>query len=157
MSVALSGNDLTFPQLYDVALRGECQQITELWLIRRAKVDIERGRRGAPAYCRDDLALPPQGEPADMDRPARAQARQLLGKRLEVGSRQAIAGRHWPDAAGVDPGSRDVEDLAGWKIGPDGCAHGGFDTNQPRADRGGEGGTVGARGRFPRNRGITLD
>src|SRR6266849_1056531 len=28
MSVALSGNDLTFPQLYDVALRGEQVQLT---------------------------------------------------------------------------------------------------------------------------------
>src|SRR5258708_12798745 len=28
MSIALSGNDLTFPQLYDVALRGEQVQLT---------------------------------------------------------------------------------------------------------------------------------
>src|SRR5260370_17014671 len=28
MSVALSGNDLTFPQLYDVAMRGEQVQLT---------------------------------------------------------------------------------------------------------------------------------
>src|SRR5258708_12058084 len=53
MSVALSGNDLTFPQLYDVALRGEEVQLTASAIERmnasRAVVD-RLVASGATAY-----------------------------------------------------------------------------------------------------------
>src|SRR5260370_9329064 len=44
MSVALSGNDLTFPQLYDVALRGEQVQLTAsaLELMNASRAVVER-------------------------------------------------------------------------------------------------------------------
>src|SRR5437879_286071 len=53
MSVALSGNDLTFPQLYDVALRGEQLQLTASAIERMeaARTVVERlVASGATAY-----------------------------------------------------------------------------------------------------------
>src|SRR6202158_351365 len=53
MSVALSGNDLTFPQLYDVALRGEQVQLTASAIERMnaSRAVVERlVASGATAY-----------------------------------------------------------------------------------------------------------
>src|SRR5712671_2044484 len=53
MSVALSGNDLSFPQLYDVALRGEQVQLTALAIERMSasRAVVERlVASGATAY-----------------------------------------------------------------------------------------------------------
>jgi len=53
MSVALSGNDLTFPQLYDVALRGEQVQVTASAIERTnaSRAVVERlVASGATAY-----------------------------------------------------------------------------------------------------------
>src|SRR5256714_6344216 len=53
MSVALSGNDLTFPQLHDVALRGEPVQLTASAIERMnaSRAVVERlVASGATAY-----------------------------------------------------------------------------------------------------------
>jgi len=91
-----------------------------------------------------------------MDRPAGVYTRELLRHRLQVGSGRSVATPGWLDAAGIDAGSRDVEDQPGWKVGAGHCADGGIDPHQPGADGGSEGGAVGAGWTVCASHGITL-
>src|SRR5437899_1690695 len=140
-----------------VALGGQGQEVLHVWGVDTGEVEVERDTRDALANRPDDLALPARRQPADVDRPTRAQTRQLLGHWIQVGAGSAVVMSNRPNAAGVDPGAREFEDQTGGEIRADDGTDRGIDAHQPGTDGGCQGGTIGAGTRIRPERGITVD